>query len=180
MTLKHHYYKTEETFQELAFKLKIETRQVKFGAFNAIPKNFDRFPKPWVGEINERGEYFKLFRTKGQEDTSDLSVHGKYVVRSGQEMIHVEHKLHYTSLVGFAGLAIAVAAVFFLLSKKEIIVHPILQIAAGLITLSVYGYTFYRDLRADEKLIRQLLYARLELDDETEEMEENEGEEEDQ
>lgn len=177
MTLKHHYYKTEETFQELALKLKIETRQVKFGPFNAIPKNFDRFPKPWVGEINERGEYFKLFRTKGQEYTSDLSVHGQYVVRSGQAMIHVEHKLHYMSLVGFAGLAIAVAAVFFLLSKKNIIVHPILQILAGLVAFAIYGYTFYRDLCADEKLIRQLIYAKLVLDDETEE---NEGEEEDQ
>jgi hypothetical protein len=176
MTLKHHYYKTDETFQELAFKLKMETRQVKFGPFNAIPKNFDRFPKPWVGEINERGEYFKLFRTKGQEYTSDLSVHGKYVVLSGQEMIHIEHKLHYMSLVGFSGLAIAIVAVFFLLSKKDIIVHPILQILAGMIAFSVYGYTFYRDLLADEKLIRQLLYAKLEQTEEGDEEDEREYE----
>jgi hypothetical protein len=118
MTISHNHYKTDETFQELAVKLKMETRQVKFGPFNAIPKNFDRFPKPWVGEINERGEYFKLFRTKGQENTSDLSVHGKYIVRSGQGMIHVQHKLHYMVLVGFAGLAIAVAQYFSFYLKK--------------------------------------------------------------
>jgi hypothetical protein len=180
MTLKQHDYPTNETFAELAFKLKLETRLVRFGPFNAMPKNTDRFPKPWVGEVDERGEYFKLFRTKGSDNTSDLSVHGKYIVRSGQTMIAVQHKLHFTALIGFAGLALFVVAAFYLLSTKGIIVHPILQVVAGILALAVYGYTFCRDLRADEKTIRQLIYARLEHEDEELEGELEEEEDDDE
>lgn len=172
MTLKTHYYATNETFSELARKLKAETREVKFGPLNMMKKNFDQFPKPWVGEIDKRGEYFKLFRTKGQENTSDLSVHGKYIVSSGKTLIEVKHKLHYTSLIGFAGLGVFVFCVFFLLGKKEFVVHPALQALTYLVVLAMYGYTFYTDLKADEQLIRQLIYARwkgneeMEADDE--------------
>lgn len=177
MTLKTHYYPTTETFEELARKLKAMTREVKFGPLNIMKRNFDRFPKPWVGEIDKRGEYFKLFRTKGQENTSDLSVHGKYVVRSGQPHIEVKHKLHYTSLTGFAGLGVFVFCVFFLMSKKGIVVHPALQVLTCLIVLAVYGYTFYRDLKADEKLIKVLINARWEEKEEVEEDNEDDGEE---
>ena len=168
MTLKTHYYTTNETFDELARKLKAETREVKFGPLNMMKKNFDRFPKPWVGEIDKRGEYFKLFRTNGQENTSDLSVHGKYIIRSGQPHVEVKRKLHYTSLTGFAGLGMFGFCVFFLLRKKEIVVHPALQVLTCLIVLAGYGYTFYRDLKADEKMIRQLIYAKWEVNKEVE------------
>jgi hypothetical protein len=168
MTVKNHNYITRETFKELAFKLKMETHKVKFGPFNVMRKTVNRFSKPWVGEIDERGEYFKLFRTKGADHTSDLSVHGKYIVRSGETMIAVQHKLHFTSLIGFAGLAVCVLGIFSFLSLKGIVVHPALQALICMIALAIYGYTFYRDLRADEKTIRQLIYAKLEFEDETE------------
>src|SRR5690606_10058038 len=138
----------------LARKLKAQTREVKFGPLNMMKRNFDRFPKPWVGEIDKRGESFKLFRTKGQENTSDLSVHGKYIVRSGNRLIEVKHKLHYTSLTGFAGLGVFVFCVFLLMGEKGIVVHPALEVLTCLIVLALYGHTFYRDLKADEKLIK--------------------------
>lgn len=177
MTVRTHYYSTNESFKELARKLKAETREVKFGPFNLMKKNFDRFPKPWVGEIDKRGERFKLFRTKGQENTSDLSVHGKYIVRSGQPQIEIKHKLHYTSLSGFAGLGVFVFGVFVLMGEKDIIVHPALQVLTCLIVLAGYGYTFYRDLKADENLIRVLINARWKADEEVDDHEEDDNEE---
>lgn len=173
MTILNRYYKTDETFKDLAEKLRLETREVKFGPLNAMKKDFSRFPKPWVGEIDERGEYFKLFRTKGSDYTSDFSVYGKYAFRNGQTMVHVQHKLHYSALIGFAGLAVFVVAVFFLASKKGIHVHPAIQVLATILTVTIYGYSFYRDLRTDEKNIRQLIYAKLII-------EENEDDEDDE
>jgi len=160
MTLRIRYYTTTETFEELACKLKIMAHEVKFGPFNTMKRIYNGFSKPWVGEIDERGERFKLFRTKGHEDTSDLSVHGKYIIRSGQPQIEVKHKLHYTSLTGFAGLGVFVFCIFFLIAKKDIVVHPALQVLTCLVVLVVYGYTFYRDLKADENLISALINAR--------------------
>ena len=177
MTIKTHYYSTDETFNDFAFKLKASTRQVTFGPFNSMPKNFDRFPKPWVGEIDIRGEYFKLFRNKGQDNTSDLSVHGKYIVRSGQTFIEVKHKLHFTALIGFIGLAVFILAVFYLLGKKDVVVHPVLQVLVCLISLAVYGYTFYRDLREDERAIKEIIDRRLAVEEEIEEDNEEEDEE---
>jgi hypothetical protein len=179
MTIKTNEFVTNETFGQLAFKLKTDTRQVKFGPMNAIPKNTARYPKPWVGEIDERGEWFKLFRQKKSDNTSDLSVNGKYIVRSGQPIVEVKHKLALMGVVGFAGLALFVFAAFYLLSKKGIVVHPVLQILVCVLALAIYGYTFYRDLREDEKQIRLLIYEKLyALDDEREE--EEGGEEEDE
>lgn len=177
MTVRTHYYTTNETFEELARKLKAMTHEVKFGPFNTMKKNFDRFPKPWVGEIDKRGECFKLFRTKGQENTSDLSVHGKYIVRSGQPQVEIKHKLHYTSLTGFVGLGVFVFCVFFRMGKKDIVVHPALQVLICLIVLAVYGYTFYRDLKADENAIKVLINARWKADEEEDDNEEDNDEE---
>lgn len=174
MTIKRYSCTTHETFQELAFKFKLKTHQVRFGPFNAMVKKFDKFRKPWVGEIEERGEYFKLFRTKGTEHTSDLSVHGKYKTSGGQAWLDVEHKIHYSAFLGFAGLALFVIAAFFLLSKKGIVVHPLLQVLTCIFVLLVYGYTFYRDLQADEKLIRGLIYAKFIMEDEEVDDEEEE------
>lgn len=121
MTVRTHYYTTTETFEELARKLKAMTHEVKFGPLNIMKKNFDRFPKPWVGEIDERGEYFKLFRTKGQGNTSDFSVRGRYIVRSGQPCIEVKHQLNYTNLIGFVGLGLLCFVYSFLWVKKKLL-----------------------------------------------------------
>src|SRR5687768_12347279 len=136
MTIRTHYYTTNETFEELVRKLKAMTHQVKFGPLNIMKRNFDRFPKPWVGEIDERGEYFKLFRTKGADHTSDLSVHGRFVVRSGEKIVEVKHKIHYMAAVGFAGLTLFIYAMLYLLGKRDITIHPTIQVI-------VYGVTLF-------------------------------------
>lgn len=67
---------------------------------------------------------------------------------------------------------------FFLMGKKDIEVHPALQVLTCLVVLAAYGYTFYKDLKADEKLIKVLINARWRADDEEEEdIEEDGGEE---
>ncbi|HEY0652013.1 MAG TPA: hypothetical protein VGD65_02755 [Chryseosolibacter sp.] len=164
MTIKTHEHSTEETFQEVAFKVKLDTRLVTFGPLNAIPKNTDRFQRPWVGEIDEKGERFKLFRVTGSDSTSDLSVHGRYVVRSGKPVIVVEHKIHFTAILGFAGIALATFGIFSLIKTKGIFVSILLQTVLCLFAVSGYAYAIYRDLRKNEKAIRFLLEKQLKQD----------------
>lgn len=172
MTIKTNEFWTDDLFEDIVLKIKLGTRLVKFGVFNSFPKSFEKYPRPWIGEIDTRKQSFKLFRTKGTENTSDLSVVGSYTVRGGKPFIVVRHKIHFTVLFGMVGLLIFVIAAFFLLQKKGIVAPPAIQALALLMVILFYAYTILKDLRQDEKEIEELLTQVLvdeeEIDDEDE------------
>src|SRR5688572_8670790 len=157
MTIKTNEFWIDEPFEDIARKIKSETRLVKFGIFNSFTKTFEMYPRPWIGEINERKQSFKLFRTKGSENTSDLSVVGSYTIRGAKSVIVVSHKLHFTGLFGMVGLLIFVIAVFFLLHKKNIVVPIVLQALGLVLVIFYYAFTILKDLRQDEKAIEEVL-----------------------
>jgi len=157
MTVKTNEYWINEPFDGIALKIRIDTRLVKFGPLNAFTRSFEMYPRPWIGEINPKRQTFKLFRTKGSENTSDLSVVGRYTVRGAKPVIVVKHKLHFTVVMGAVGLLIFFIAAFFLLQKKGVIVHPAIQAVAFSAVILYYIYTIARDLHHDEKQIEKTL-----------------------
>lgn len=173
MTIKTNEFWIDEPFDEIARKIKIGTREVKFGIFNSFRKKFEMFPRPWIGEIDARKKSFKLFRLKGTENTSDLSVVGNYTIRGAKPVIIVRHKVHFTVIFGMVGLLIFVIAVFFLIQTKGIAVPGAIQAVALLLVILFYAYTIRKDLRHDEKEIEKLLTRTLvdkeEIDEEDEE-----------
>ena len=177
MTIKTNEFWTNESFEDIIRKIKLETREVKFGVFNSFPKTFEMYPLPWVGEIRERAQSFKLFRVKGSENTSDLSVVGSYSVRGMKPVVVVKHKLHFTVFFGMFGLFLFVVAVFYLLQKKNIVTPIALQVIALLLVVLFYAFTIIRDLRQDEKEIERTLTRVLidseEIDDEDEEIDDD-------
>jgi hypothetical protein len=175
MTIKTNEFWTNESFEDIIRKIKLETRQVKFGVLNSFPKSFEKYPLPWVGEINERAQSFKLFRVKGSENTSDLSVIGNYSIRGTKPVVVVKHRLHFTVFFGMFGLFLFVVAVFYLLQKKNIDIPIAFQVIALLLVVLFYAFTIIRDLRQDEKEIERTLTRVLvdqeEIDDDDEEIE---------
>jgi hypothetical protein len=171
MTIKTNEFWIDEPFALISQKIKIDTRLVKFGPFNSFTKAFELYPRTWLGEVNHKKQSFKLFRTKGSDNTSDLSIVGKYTIRGAKPVIVVRHKIHFTVLLGMVGLLIFVIAAFFLLQKKGVIVHPALQAVALMSVIGFYAYTIARDLRDDEREIKKTLHRILvnEEDDEVEE-----------
>jgi hypothetical protein len=169
MTVKTNEFWIDEPFENIAQKIKIDTREVKFGILNSFPKTFERFPRPWIGAIDRQRQSFKLFRVKGSQSTSDLSVIGYYTIRGAKPVVVVKHKLHFTVVFGIVGLLIFVIAVFFLLQKKGIIIPAAIQAAALVIVILFYTYTILKDLRQDEKEIEKILTRALvsadEIDD---------------
>lgn len=172
MTIKTNEFWTDEPFEDIVQKIKLDTRQVKFGIFNLFPKTFEKYPRPWIGEIDTRKQSFKLFRTKGTENTSDLSVVGTYTIRGTKPLVVVRHKVHFTVLFGMVGLLVFIIAVFFLLQKKGIVVPPGIQALVLMMVILFYAYTIRKDLHQDEKEIEKLLTRVLvdeeEIDDEDE------------
>jgi hypothetical protein len=118
MTIKTNEYWIDEPFEQIALKIKIDTRQVKFGIFNAFEKSFEMYPRPWIGEINPGKKTFKLFRTKGTDNTSDLSVVGRYTIRGSKPVVVVKHKIHFTVIFGAVGLLLFTIAAFYLLQTN--------------------------------------------------------------
>lgn len=51
MTIKINEFWTDETFYDIARKIKANMREVKFGIFNSFPKSFEMFP------LRRKGEY---------------------------------------------------------------------------------------------------------------------------
>ncbi|WP_276372689.1 hypothetical protein [Chryseolinea sp. H1M3-3] len=180
MTIKTNEYWTEESFDEIALKIKIDTRQVKFGIFNAFEKSFEMYPRPWIGEINQEKKTFKLFRTKGTENTSDLSVTGQYTIRGAKPVVVVKHKIHFTVIFGAVGLLVFAIAIFYLLRTKGIIVPPVIQAVAFSLVILYYIYTIGKDLRQDEKQIEKTLTRVLIDEEELDEEEEEEVEDDDE
>ncbi|HZI23786.1 MAG TPA: hypothetical protein VFD46_01850 [Chryseolinea sp.] len=178
MTIKTSEFWTNEPFEDIARKIKSETRLVKFGIFNSFPKSFARYPLLWVGEINESTQSFKLFRVKSSESTSDISIVGKYTTRNGKSVIVVRHKLHFTTLFGMVGLLILAIAVFFFLQKKDIVIPVVLQAVALVLVILFYAFTILKDLQKGEKAIMAALTKALvnaqETDDGSEKIEDAE------
>lgn len=172
MTIKTNEFWIDEPFEDILKKIKMSTRQVKFGIFNAFHKNFEMFPGQWIGQIDARKQSFKLFRVKSSENTSDLSVVGRYTLRGNKPVIVVKHKVHFTVALGMMGLLIFVIAVFTLLRMKGIMVPVAIQAVALLLVLFYYAYTVMKDLREDEKRIQEMLTFLLLQEEEEEEEEE--------
>jgi hypothetical protein len=173
MTIKTNEFWTDEDFSYIEAQLIIDTRPVKFGIFNFFKKGFESYPRPWIGEINRMKQTFKLFRTKGTENTSDLSVVGHYTIRGGKPVVVVKHKLHFTIIFGALGLLVAVLGCFVLVKKKGIIVSPAIQAVVFAMVILYYIYTIAKDLRDDEKQIKETLsrVLRREEDDYDEDVE---------
>ena len=173
MTIKTNEFWIDEPFENIVRKIKISTREVKFGMFNSFPKTFEKYPRPWIGEINRKKQSFKLFRTKGSDNTSDLSVVGNYAIRGTRPVVVVRHRIHFSAVFGMVGLLIFVIAVFFLLQKKDIIIPEAMQSVALLLVILYYAYTVMKDLRRDEqeikKLLKRVLVDKEDVDDSDEE-----------
>jgi hypothetical protein len=174
MTIKTNEFWIDEPFEEVVRKIKIGTREVKFGIFNSFRKTFEKFPRPWIGEINTRKKSFNLFRVKGSESTSDLSAVGHYTIRGAKPVVVVKHRIHFTVVFGMVGLLIFVISLFFLLQKKGIVVPVAMQAVALVLVILYYAYTILKDLRQDEKeleiLLTRVLVDEEEIDEEDEEM----------
>jgi hypothetical protein len=151
MTIKTNEYWIDEPFDLITKKIKLSTRLVKFGLFNSFPKSFAMYQRPWIGEINEKKMSFKMFRTKGSENTSDLSVVGKYAIRGSRPVIVVKHKIHFTGVLGMFGLFVFVIAVLFLLQKKGIVLPLAVQVIVLTSVIVYYAYTILKDLRMMNK-----------------------------
>src|SRR5690348_4732836 len=72
-------------------KIKWNTHEVRFGAFNSFKRK--EVNSDWIGEIDEKNLRFKLFRVTSPDYTSDLSVHGQYEIRAGKGVIKIRHKI---------------------------------------------------------------------------------------
>jgi hypothetical protein len=175
MTIKTNEYWIDESFEQIASKIRIDTRQVKFGPLNAFEKSFETFPRPWIGEVNPGKRTFKLFRTKGTENTSDLSVIGRYTTRGVKTVVVVKHKIHFTVIFGAVGLLLFAIAAIYLLQTKGIIVPPAIEAGGFLSVILYYIYTISQDLRQDEQQIEKTLMRVLRNEDE-DEMEEDDAE----
>ncbi len=160
MTIKTNEFWINEPFQDIVRKIKSETLLVKFGPFNSYKKTYN-FPVPWIGEVYEQTQSFKLFRTKGSENTSDLSVVGKYTTRGSSVVIEVKHKVHFTVFFGMVGLLVLVIAVVSLFRQKNIIVPIPVQVIALAMVIFYYAFTILKDLRQDEKAVESLLTKKL-------------------
>jgi hypothetical protein len=171
MTIKTNEFWIDEPFEDIARKIKMSTRLVKFGPFNTYEKNFGTITPPWIGELDVKKRSFKLFRTKGTENTSDLSVVGTYTIRGAKPVIVVKHKLHFTVVFGTVGLFVFIIAVLFLLQKKGIVLPVALQASVMASVIIYYAYTIVKDLLQDEREIEKLL-ARVLVDERDEDYEE--------
>ena len=173
MTIKTNEYWIDEPFDLIEAKLIMDTRLVKFGPLNAFKKSFEMYPRPWIGEINRKKQSFKLFRTKGTENTSDLSVVGQYTIRGAKSVVVVKHKLHHTVFVGAIGLLITVLGVSLIIQKKGIGAAPAIQAVLFLGVILYYIYTIGKDLRKDaeqiEKTLKRVLATDEDFDGEEEE-----------
>ena len=177
MTIKTNEYWIDEPFEIIAHKIKLGTRLVKFGPFNSFPKSFEMYPRPWIGEINEKKKSFKMFRTKGSENTSDLSVVGTYNTRGMKTVIVVKHRIHFTVLTGMIGLFVFVIAALFLLQKKGIVLPVGVQVIALTSVIMYYAYTIIKDLKGDEKEIERLLTRVIDNESDDDELNSEEEEE---
>jgi choline-glycine betaine transporter len=170
MTIKTNEYWIDEPFEQIALKIKIDTRQVKFRIFNAFEKSFEMYPRPWIGEINAGKKTFKLFRTKGSDNTSDLSVVGRYTTRGAKPVVVVKHRIHFTVIFGAVGLLLFAISAFYLLQQKGIIVPPAVQAIAFSLVILFYIYTIAKDLRQDEKQLEKTLTRVLVSEEDDEEV----------
>jgi hypothetical protein len=155
-------------------KIKWNTHEVRFGAFNSFTRK--EVNSDWIGEIDEKNVSFKLFRVTSPDHTSDFSVHGQYEIRAGRGVVKIRHKLHFTSILGPAGLLTCVYALWYLFQKKGKFVGPGYLFLALIIASSGYMFFLLRDLRKNETSIRELL-ERIWIDDPDDESDEAEEDE---
>jgi hypothetical protein len=148
---------TENSFEDIAEKIRSETHLVQFGPFNIYGPQWKQFSAKWIGQIFKEKKQFKLFRLTGSDTTSDLSINGEYTNRGARPIIVIKHKLHFTAVLGLAGLLTCIYALWFLLLKKGV-VEGVLWLLLPLVIAGV-GYSGFtiRDLNKNIAEIERLM-----------------------
>jgi hypothetical protein len=148
---------TENSFEDIAEKIRSETHLVKFGPFNIYDSQWKQFSAKWIGQIFKEKKQFKLFRVTGSDVTSDLSVNGEYTNRGGKPIIVIKYKVHFTAVLGLAGLLVCIYALWFLLQKKGVAEGVLWLLLPLVIAGIIYSGFTIRDLNKNIAEIERLM-----------------------
>lgn len=147
-----------EPIEAIFEKLRWETHVVKFGPLNVYNTKHQNLTKTWLGELHPKSGTFKVFRVTGNDNTSDMSVHGEYTTRLGKPLIRVKFKVHFTAFLGLFGVLTCLFALWYLLNKKGIMMGEWVLIVLLLMVGGYYSVVTMRDLSASEQAIESLIY----------------------
>lgn len=133
------------------------------GWFNAFKTDHQNFNTKWIGEIDRKKGFFKLFRVTGKNSTSDLSVNGIYTTRINKPVLVIRYNIHFTAILGLFGILVTTFTLFSVVTKNMQIDSWVLWVILFSVGVA-YSISIVRDLNKTDRAMEELFQKKINWD----------------